>query len=46
MDLEEILHNLEEARELEDWDMIDSSIDAIRKLIDNLDEYQSDEDWG
>tara|TARA_Y100000817_G_scaffold253771_1_gene206662 strand:- start:341 stop:481 length:141 start_codon:yes stop_codon:yes gene_type:complete len=46
MDLEEILHNLEEARELEDWDMIDSSIDAIRKLIDNFDEYQSDEDWG
>ena len=46
MDLEAILHQLEEAKELEDWDMVDQSIETIRVLIDNFDEYQSEEDWG
>ena len=46
MDLEEVLHNLEEAKELEDWDMVDESIETIRALIDNFDEYNSEEDWG
>ena len=46
MDLEEILHNLEEAKELEDWDMVDESIETIRALIDDFDEYNSEEDWG
>ena len=43
MDLEEILHKLEEAKEIEDWDMVDESIESIRVLIDNFDEYQSEE---
>ena len=46
MDLEEILHKLEEANEIEDWDMVDESIESIRVLIDIFDEYQSEEDWG
>ena len=46
MDLEEVLHNLEEAKELEDWDMVDESIETIRALIDAFDEYNSEEDWG
>ena len=46
MDLEEILHKLEEAKEIEDWDMVYESIESIRVLIDNFDEYQSEEDWG
>jgi hypothetical protein len=46
MDLEEVLHNLEEAKELEDWDMVDESIETIRALIDDFDEYNSEEDWG
>ena len=46
MDLEEILHKLEEAKEIEDLDMVDESIESIRVLIDNFDEYQSEEDWG
>ena len=46
MDLEEILHKLDEAKELEDWDMVDESIETIRALIDDFDEYNSEEDWG
>ena len=46
MDLEEVLHKLEEAKELKDWDMIEECIDAIRVLIDDFDEYNSEEDWG
>ena len=46
MDLEAILHQLEEAKELKDWDMIEESIESIRALIDDYDEYQSEEDWG
>ena len=46
MDLEAILHQLEEAKELKDWDMIEESIESIRTLIDDYDEYQSEEDWG
>ena len=46
MDLEEILHNLEEAKELEDWDMVSANIELIRALIDDFDEYNSEEDWG
>jgi hypothetical protein len=26
--------------------MVDESIESIRVLIDNFDEYQSEEDWG
>ena len=46
MDLEEILHNLEEAKELEDWDIVGENIEFIRALIDDYDEYNSEEDWG
>ena len=46
MDLEEILHKLEESKELEDWDMVDEFIESIRVLIDDFDEYQSEEEWG
>ena len=46
MDLEEVLHKLEEAKELKDWDVIDECIESIRILIDNFDEYNSEEDWG
>ena len=46
MDLEEILHNLEEARDSEDWDTVSENIEFIRLLIDDYDEYNSEEDWG
>ena len=46
MDLEEVLHKLEESKELEDWDMVDEFIESIRVLIDDFDEYQSEEEWG
>ena len=39
MDLEAVLHQLEEAKELEDWDMIEESIELIRAIIDDYDEY-------
>ena len=46
MDLEAILHQLEEAKELEDWDLVKESIDEIREITDNpFDEYK-DEEWG
>ena len=38
--------NLEEARDSEDWDMVDECIESIRALIDDFDEYNSEEDWG
>ena len=46
MDLEEVLHKLEEAKELEDWNMIEEGIGAIRVLIDDFDEYNNEETWG
>jgi len=46
MDLEEVLHKLEEAKELKDWDMIEECIDAIRVLIDDFDEYNNEETLG
>jgi|TARA_B110000263_G_C15131500_1_gene429088 hypothetical protein len=46
MDLEEVLHKLEEAKELKDWDVVDECIESIRILIDDYDEYNSVEDWG
>ena len=46
MDLEEVLHKLEEAKELEDLDMMEECIESIRVLLDDYDEYNSEEDWG
>ena len=37
---------LEEAKEIEDWDMVDECIESIRVVIDDFDEYQNEEDWG
>ena len=46
MDLEEIIHKLEEAKELQDWESVQECIDSLRELTDNpFDEYK-DEDWG
>ena len=30
----------------EDWDMVSENIEFIRLLIDDYDEYNSEEDWG
>ncbi len=46
MDLEEVLHKLEEAKDSVDWDMVEDCIESIRVLIDDFDEYQSEEEWG
>ena len=45
MDLEEVLHKLEEAKDSVDWDMVEDCIESIRVLIDDFDEYQSEEEW-
>ena len=46
MDLEVIIQKLEEAVDLEDWDLVKESIDEIREITDNpFDEYK-DEEWG
>ena len=46
MDLEEILHKLDEAKELEDGELVDECIESLRILTDDFDEYQNEEDWG
>jgi|TARA_B100000959_G_C14607223_1_gene470550 hypothetical protein len=46
VDLEEVLHKLEEAKDSVDWDMVEDCIESIRVLIDDFDEYQSEEEWG
>ena len=46
MDLEALLHKLEEAIESEDWDLVQEVTDEIREHLDNpFDEYKY-EDWG
>lgn len=46
MDLEEILHKLEEAVELKDWDLVQESIDTIREEVHNpFDDYNNEEEW-
>ena len=46
MDLEALLHKLEEAIESEDCDLVQEVTDEIREHLDNpFDEYK-DEDWG
>tara|TARA_B100000287_G_scaffold428280_1_gene479411 strand:- start:139 stop:279 length:141 start_codon:yes stop_codon:yes gene_type:complete len=46
VDLEALLHKLEEAIESEDWDLVHEATDLIREDIDNpLSEYE-EEDWG
>lgn len=45
MDLEEILHQLDEAIESNDWELVQEVIDSIREHLDNpFDEYNT-EDW-
>ena len=42
MDLEEILHQLDEAIESNDWELVQEVVDSIRELLDNpFDEYNS-----
>jgi|TARA_R100000030_G_C3176160_1_gene104651 hypothetical protein len=47
MDIQEILEKLEEAKEEENWDLVQEVIEIMIEMnIDNpFDEYQ-DEDWG
>ena len=47
MDVREILEKLEEAKEEENWDLVQEVIEIMIEMnIDNpFDEYQ-DEDWG
>tara|TARA_R100001224_G_C3890737_1_gene104869 strand:- start:273 stop:413 length:141 start_codon:yes stop_codon:yes gene_type:complete len=46
MGLEEIINRLDEARELEDWEIVEECIENLREIDDNpFDEYK-DEDWG
>jgi hypothetical protein len=45
MDLEEILHKLEEAVELEDWDMVIESIDHIRVISEESFGNLDVEEW-
>ena len=45
MDLEQLLHKLEEAIDDEDWDLVQKVADEIREELDNpLDEYNL-ENW-
>jgi hypothetical protein len=45
MDLETVLHKLEEALESQDWELVQELTDEIREKIDNpFDEYD-EEDW-
>ena len=46
MDLEEILHQLEEAVEIQDWELVQESIDSIREQVEKHFGEYSDEDWG
>ena len=43
--LEEILNNLEEAIEEEDWDGIDDVVSQIREVFDNPFDNYNTEDW-
>ena len=45
MDLEEILHQLDEAIDSNDWELVQEVVDSIREQLDNpFDEYNT-EDW-
>tara|TARA_R100000458_G_C8017748_1_gene78885 strand:+ start:231 stop:368 length:138 start_codon:yes stop_codon:yes gene_type:complete len=45
MDLETVLHKLEEALESQDWELVQELTDEISEKIDNpFDEYD-EEDW-
>jgi|TARA_R110002020_G_scaffold9305_2_gene36761 hypothetical protein len=45
MDLETLLHKLEEAIELEDWNSVQEVADSIREKIDNPFNEYDEEDW-
>ncbi len=46
MDLEELLHKLEEAIESADWDLVIEVSDLMREELDNPLRGYEDEDWG
>jgi hypothetical protein len=43
--LEEILNNIEESIEEQDWDGIDGVVNQIREAIDNPFDNYNTEDW-
>lgn len=45
MDLEEVLHKLEEAIDVEDWEIVQDAIDSIREHIDNPFNEYDQEEW-
>jgi len=45
MDLEEVLHKLEEAIDAEDWEIVQDAIDSIREHIDNPFNEYDQEEW-
>ncbi len=48
MDIEEIIRQLEESMELEDWDLVEAVIEKLREgSVDNpFDDYEENElDW-
>ena len=45
MDLEALLHKLDEAIESKDWELVQEAVDELRAHLDNpFDEYNT-EDW-
>tara|TARA_B100000029_G_scaffold470214_1_gene508887 strand:+ start:858 stop:995 length:138 start_codon:yes stop_codon:yes gene_type:complete len=45
MDLETVLHKLEEALESQDWELVQELTDEIREKIDNPFDQYDEEDW-
>ncbi len=45
MDLEEVLHKLEEAIDASDWEIVQEAIDSIREHIDNPFNEYDEEEW-
>jgi len=45
MSLEEVLHKLEEAIDVEDWEIVQDAIDSIREHIDNPFNEYDQEEW-
>jgi hypothetical protein len=48
MDIEEIIRQLEESIDLEDWDLVEAVLEKIREEgADNpLDDYSEEDIWG
>jgi len=47
MDIEEIIRQLEESIELEEWSMVEMVLEKIREEADNpFDDYSEEDIWG